>query len=470
MLRVLLLVLLSSTVHPALLCQERIAIANATVIDGNDHAPRKATVLIEGTKIAGIVASGGKLPDGYQRVDAKGKFLIPGLWNNNLYGSFADGQAHFAELLAAGITTIRDMGAPLDDIVRLRAATASAAIVGPRVFIAEPLMEGPTPVQLGRIVDLFSEQQARDEVRTLKQHGVDYVEVDTTLTPELYWAIADETRRQGLPLVGHIPAKISAWDLPKVGQTDVEHLGGRFFNILVACSSDEDFFMQQLASTYDEILRSLNDKKPIVKPQFKADFDERLLRTFDDHKAQRLFRLYAGHAIAQTPTLCVLHTLWDTNKERDHLTDRDMEFGQKVFAKDLEIVGAMKRAGVPILAGTDGPYAEGGDALHMELQFLVEAGLTPLEALQAASRDAARAVGVSHEVGTIDVGKTADLVLLDADPLQDISNTKKIDSVVLHGHFFSNEDLARMQKNRDERIYVHPSPPASILTRTSLPG
>jgi imidazolonepropionase-like amidohydrolase len=437
-----------STVNQALLSQERIAIANATVIDGNDHAPRKATVLIEGTKIAGFAASDEKLPDGYKPVDAEGKFLIPGLWNNDLHGSFADGQAHFSELLAAGITTIRDMGAPLDDIVRLRAATASGMVVGPRVFVAGPLMEGPTPVHLGLIVDLFSEQQARDEVRTLKQHGVDYVEVDTTLTPQLYWAIADETRRQGLPLVGHIPAKISAWDLPKTGQIDVEHLGGRFLNILVACSSDEGFFMQQLASTYDEILRSLNEKTPIVEPQFKADFDERLLLTFDAHKARRLFQLYAKHAIAQTPTLYVLHTLWDSNKERNHLTGRDMEFGQKVFAKDLEIVGAMKRAGVPILAGTDGPYAEGGNALHTELQFLVDAGLTPLQALQAASRDAARAAGVSSEVGTIDVGKTADLLLLDADPLQNISNTSKIRSVVLHGHFLSKEDLDRMQKNR----------------------
>jgi imidazolonepropionase-like amidohydrolase len=111
----------------------------------------------------------------------------------------------------------------------------------------------------------------------------------------------------------------------------------------------------------------------------------------------------------------------------------------------LEIVGEMKEAGVPILAGTDGPYAEGGDALHTELKLLVDAGLTPLQAIQTASRDAARAMGVSNEVGTIDVGKTADLVLLDANPLQDITNTRKIDAVVLHGHFFSKEDLAAMK-------------------------
>jgi imidazolonepropionase-like amidohydrolase len=427
--------------------QDKIAIVNVTVIDGTDRAPRKnVTVVVEGTKIGSIIDSKQSFPTGIKQIDAKGKFLIPGLWNNDLHGSFEDGKAHFPDLLSAGVTTIRDMGAPLDDIVRLRDAVASGALIGPRVFIAGPLMEGPVPIQMGLIEDLFSEAQARDEVRKLKQRGVDYVEVDTTLTPELYWAIADEAKRQGLPLVGHIPAKISAWDMPKARQVDVEHLGGRFFNVLVACSSDEDYFMGQLGKIYDSVLMALAEKKQIVEPQFKADFDRRLLATFDEQKAQKLFRLYASNDIAQTPTLVVLKTLWDTNRERNQLDDQDMEAGKLVFAKDLEVVGAMKKSGVTILAGTDGPYAQGGDALHSELKLLTDAGLTPLEALQAASRDAAKAVGVADEVGTIEVGKTADLVLLSANPLEDIANAAKIDAVVLHGRFFSRQELAALKK------------------------
>jgi imidazolonepropionase-like amidohydrolase len=124
-----------------------------------------------------------------------------------------------------------------------------------------------------------------------------------------------------------------------------------------------------------------------------------------------------------------------------------MAFGKRIFAKDLEVVGAMKRARVPILAGTDGPYSQGGDALHSELELLVQAGLTPHQAIQAASRDAAKAMGVLNEVGTVEVGKTADLVLLDADPMVNISNTRKISAVVLHGQLFTEGELSAMRSH-----------------------
>jgi hypothetical protein len=225
----------------------------------------------------------------------------------------------------------------------------------------------------------------------------------------------------------------------------VEHLGGRFLNVLIACSSDETYFDEVIAKTYDGLLVAVKEKRPANEPQFKADFDKRLLNTFDENKAQRLFRLYAKNKVAQTPTLYALKTLWETNKDNQKLSDQDMEFGKRIFAKDLEVVGEMKRVGVPILAGTDGSYAVGGDSLHSELELLVEAGLTPLQAIQSASRDAAKAMGVSKKVGTIERGKMADLVVLDADPLMDISNTRKIDSVILHGRLFSKRELSAMR-------------------------
>jgi imidazolonepropionase-like amidohydrolase len=442
----LLFLVAATRFHPAL-AQDRIAIVNVTVIDGTDRPPRtNTTVIVQGKKIEAITTAIRKPPIDARIVDGTGKFLIPGLWNNDLHGpAYGEAKASLLSLVSYGVTTVRDMGAPPDDIVKLRAATASGTLVGPRLFIAGPLMEGPVPVKMSLIVDLFTEKQARDEVMSLKHQNVDYIEVDTTLTPELYWAIADEAKHQGIPLGGHIPPTISAWDMAKAKQIDVEHLGGRFLNVLVACSTDEAYFDQVLRSSYEDLLTSIKLKRPANEPQFGAEFDQRLLSTFNEKKAQRLFRLYAQNDIAQTPTLYVLKTLWETNKDDHKLTDSDMESGKRIFAKDLEVVGAMKRAGVPILAGTDGPYSQGGDALHSELELLVQAGLTPLQALQAASRDAARAMGVLNEVGTVEVGKSADLVLLDADPLTNISNTRKIDAVLLHGQLFMENELSTMR-------------------------
>lgn len=429
--------------------QEQLAVVNVTLIDGTDHPPREnATVFVQGRKIVSVSGKTDKVPERTTVIDGAGKYLVPGLWNNDLHGPTYDtAKPLLADLLSYGITTVRDRGAPLADIVRLRDATASGALLGPRLFIAGPLLEGPVPIQMGLIVDLFSATQAREEVRELKRRKVDYIEVDTTLTPELYAAIADEARHQNLPLVGHIPAQVSASDIAKAGQVDVEHLGGRFLNVLIACSRDEPYFRQLTAKTFDDLLTAVRENRKADEPQFRASFDRRLLATFNENKAQRLYALYAKNGIAQTPTLHVLKTLWDSNKDGDKLNEEDLQLGKQIFQKDLVVIGSMKRAGVPVLAGTDGSYAGGGDALHDELELLVQAGLSPQQALQAASRDAAAAMGVLKDVGTIKPGKEADFVLLDADPLKNIANTRKISAVGLHGHLLSKEQLTTMRSH-----------------------
>ena len=135
---------------------------------------------MQGRKILSVSGKTSTFPKGTTVIDGTGKYLIPGLWNNDLHGPKYDtAKPLAADLVSHGITSVRDMGAPLSDIVRLREATASGALLGPRLFIAGPLMEGPVPIQMDLIVDLFSVAQAQDEVKQLKQQNVDYIEVDT---------------------------------------------------------------------------------------------------------------------------------------------------------------------------------------------------------------------------------------------------------------------------------------------------
>ena len=427
--------------------QTQIAIQNVTLIDGTDHAPRNhVIVFIKGEHILAIRNKNTGQPKGTQIVDGTGKFLIPGLWNDDLHAvNYEKAKAAFPSLISYGITSVRDMGAPLDDITRLRAQTASGAVVGPRLFIAGPLLEGPVSIRMPLIVALFDESQARDEVRTLKQHRVDYIEVDTTLTPELYKAVSDETRKQSLRLVGHIPAKVAADEVVKAHQENVEHLGGRFLNILIACSTEDSHLGSTIERIYDDLLKAVKKEHSPREPQFTAEFDRKLLATYDERKAQKLFRLYAKNRVWQTPTLVALRTLWDSNKDELKLTDEDIEFGRRIFANDMAVVFAMKQTGVPILAGTDGPYSQGGDTLHTELALLVQAGLTPLQALQSATRDAAEFMGVSQISGTLEPGKFADLILLSSNPLDDISNTRRIDAVFLRGTMFTRDQLTAMR-------------------------
>ena|ERR1051326_6675467 len=379
-----------------------VAITHVTVIDCTGAAPKKdQTVIIHDGRIARIGAAAElDLPRSAQRIDGTGKFLIPGLWD--MHGHLTDaGETALSQLIMNGVTGVRDMGGDLDLIDRWRSEIAAGKRVGPQIVRAGPFVDGPKPEAKWRLA-VNNEAEARQAVDQLKARGVDFIKVHNGLSREAFFAVADQAKKQGLPLAVHLPRGVSAAEASDAGATSIEHI-----EILIESSV---FRTRATAKTTDEAIAENSG------PEGEALFAR--LKKNGTWYDPTLVAFYRGFA------------LWggDTKK-----TKRRIE----VYRHYLELAGAMHTAGVGILAGSD--FSDWalvpGIDLHNELALMVEAGFTPMEALQTATLQPAKYLGRLNDLGTIEKGKVADLVLLEQDPLEDISHTRKINSVVVRGRF-----------------------------------
>jgi cytosine/adenosine deaminase-related metal-dependent hydrolase len=402
-----------------------LAIVHAGLIDGTGAPLREdMTVIVSGGRIARIGRSQETAVDPDATiVEARGRFVIPGLWDMHQHlGSFAEGTVRASTLLAAGITGIRDMGSPLDDILRLR---KEAVARGQCLYVSGPLLQGPLPFQMPMFVSVRSPAEARAVVGELRRDGVDFIKIQDAIPRDIYFAVAAEVRRQHLSLAGHIPPTVTAMDVVDAGQRSVEHLGGRFFGVLAEASTQARAIHVQEVELYRSSLRALERHQDPPDDNMKAPFTTRLVETYDAARAARLFSAFRRNNTWQCPTLVTIQGLWDG------YTDADKRAGERLFEKSLDVVRNLHRAGVPLLAGTD--IAPGRVALHDELALLVRAGLTPMEALQTATRNAALFTDTLKDRGTIEPGKIADIVLLKANPLLRIQNTREIEMVIAGG-------------------------------------
>jgi imidazolonepropionase-like amidohydrolase len=446
--------------------QERkpLVFAHVTVIDGTGAAAQPdMTVIVTGNRISQIGKSGElRAPNNAQVVDASGKFLIPGLWDMHIHWYDKN---YLPLFVANGVTGVRVMwGMPMHH--QWRKKIESGKLLGPRMYIGSPIVDGPKPFWRGSM-SVANAAQGRYAVTKVKQDGADFVKVYSFLTRDAYFAIAEEAKREAIDFEGHVPVAVSAEEASEAGQKSIEHLTG----ILSACSSREEELLKAAQAEFAQVLASQDPIASLRGPKSS----ERLrtaLGTYDPAKADALFAELKKNHTWQCPTLTVLRSFvsisdptftndprlkymprsvrdsWDPRKDvrlRNRSTAQ-METERGVYEKNVEIVGAMQRAGVGILAGTDvlNPYCFPGFSLHDELGLLVRAGLTPIEALQAATLNAARFMGREDDLGTIATGKLADLVLLDRNPLDDISNTKRIDGVVLDGRLYPKAALDDM--------------------------
>jgi hypothetical protein len=405
---------------------------DVTVIDVEQGiAIAHENVVIDRGKISKVTTSPVS-PSGKVRViDAHRKFLIPGLWNMHVHaGGYDAAKAAFPALIASGVTGLRDMGAPLEDVLRLRRETRSAAVIGPQMIVAGPLVQGPLPFQSPMIMQVRSPADAPDIVRYLRSKHVDFIKVHDAIPEQTYEAVAKAAHDQRLPFVGHVAPTVSVWRAAELHQGSIEHFGGQFAAIMVGSSTHEAQLLQTTRRYYDLSIAALKAGKPPPFDQLRAPFIRTLLTTYSSRKAARLFRLFRRNDVWQCPTLVALPSLW---KEHDSaLTAEDRAAATDLLAHYRVVLRSMYRAGVPLLAGTDSSYSAAGPLLDDELVEFVAAGLSPAAALRTATINPARFLHRS-DFGSIRVGRRADLVLLDRNPLVDIKNLHAVRAVFLAG-------------------------------------
>jgi imidazolonepropionase-like amidohydrolase len=443
-----------------------VAITHVNVIDATGAPMRPdMTVVVANHLIAAIGPSQSTaIPRGSQVLDATGKFLIPGLVDSHLHltGSGEPrGSREFVLplLLANGITSVRDMGGYLESLVPLRRDIQQGKRLGPQIFFAGPYLDGSPPSFQPSLV-VSDAVEASEDVRVLVQQGVDFIKVQSILSRDAYFAIAKAARREHITFVGHVPDHVTAAEASDAGQKSIEHLTG----VLRACSRDEPRLMRE------QLQAGPKNATPQSSHSREMEWERELLQTYSEKQADALLAKFVQNQTWQTPTVVLLrndaypdpktHSSGDpllrfvprtiAGKWRQVRVAQDQwftaaDFGlrEKLLAQSMQVVAQMQSAGVHILAGTDSaaPYVIPGFAMHQELALLVQAGLSPMQALQAATRNPAEFFGKLKTEGTIEAGKTADLLLLDANPLKDIHNTQKIRALVLHGKLIEHAKL-----------------------------
>jgi len=411
-----------------------IAIAHATVIDPGAGSTRPdMTVLVRGTRIEAVGASRSvRVPVGTRVIDGTGKFLIPGLWDMHVHTDVPGGRALLGLYVANGVTGVRDMDG---DLARLRAFQrdiTAGSLPGPRMVVSGPYIAGqrvPIPHVLVR-----TPEEAVVAVDSLARLGVDFVKVHNGMPPAAYFAVAREARRRRMVFAGHVFPPVTPLEASDSGQRSLEHLSG-FPNVCAGDDSaviaggtplqrfllgtctreDQGRTFARLAANHTWITPTLIVQTEVVNPGVVPN--DSLLHYFGD-SLQALWRLMLPPATNVSPGVTAA--------------------GARLFEKRLALVKALHAAGVPILAGTDAPLRASppGFAVHDELALLVRAGLTPLEALRAATSNAASYFAATDSLGSIAVGRVADLVLLGANPLTDIANTRRISVVVANGRVY----------------------------------
>ncbi|MGM0631555.1 MAG: amidohydrolase family protein [Pseudomonadota bacterium] len=428
------------------------AIENVTVIDAVNRIRENRTVVFDGDEILAVQPAGEEV-SAAETIDGTGRYLIPGLWDFHVHLSYDDRlTAAMPELfLSWGITSVRDTGGLLDRVLPVVEEMEAPGSVAPRVFFAGPLLDGEFVVYDGEGrpeigVSVPTPEAAERTVNELHAAGADFIKIYEMVSPEVFEALVAAAEQRGLPIDSHVPLALRARNAGPLVDS-IEHLR----NIELDCAADA-------AALHQTRLRRLQNPESLSGAELRASLHslQRIpaIENYDQAECDRV--IAAMESTVMVPTLRLNSFAlappygradWEEALSRlpaDVAADwreqsasrASQSGGDTRFAEwSVFLTDRMHQAGVAVGAGTDTPISLSipGYSLHSELQMLVRAGLSPLEAIEAATLEPARYFSLENEMGSIGVGMKADMVLLDADPLADISNTKRITRVISQG-------------------------------------
>jgi imidazolonepropionase-like amidohydrolase len=396
-----------------------VILEGATVIDGTGALPRpNTTLIINGSKI--MYASNNTANNYYHNssaadnvINLTGKYIIPGLFDMHAHvanvrkNSYNQSESEYMlrMLLTHGVTTIRNTGGPTEQSVALRENVSEGKIVGPQIFTAGQLLNTPqVPIPFVE-KQVQTEQDVRQEVRNQVATGVDYIKLYVGLTPKLVKAAINEAHSNGIKIIGHL--YLTSWtDAANLGIDALTH--GIPVSPFLLSEANQQKFLEAGDHPFNHFLWL--DLVDLNGPEINE-----------------MMEALVNNDIPVDPTLGIYEAMIKEEPQNQYL-----------WPKVLQLTKMLYDNGVTILSGTDIPNFDlvPGSNLHHELEILVEAGISPLEVIKIATRNGAQALGIENDVGTIEPGKQADMIILSDNPVDEISNTKKIEAVINNGQFY----------------------------------
>lgn len=459
-----------------------VVLRNVTIVDTqNGELVDSQTVIVEGRSIKAVGPNASlKVPSGAAIIDGTGRFLMPGLWDMHVHTSNEDvtTQALFPLFIANGVTGIRSMAAdchienggcgediaPIERVFAWRQAISDDELVGPRLIAASYYTNGPRYAEDSSNNNPGTAEHARAYARLLNKRGVDLIKVYSRMLREPYFAMASEAQQLGLEFAGHVPFLVNVSEASNAGQKSIEHITG----FLEECSPEGDGLREQIREA------------SYGSPDFWRLLIQ-LANSFDAERCARLYALLEENGTWYVPTLSVERFYdqlssprgdWRVDTRIKYVPHAEVAFWDQMetgysegiddylslmqphYHKSFQIAKGAFDAGVSMLAGSDaGEFGIiWGFSLHEELVHLVEAGLTPAQALKLATINPARYMGRDNELGSIEPGKLADMILLEKNPLADVSNTQTIETVIANGRVFRRHDLDALLESVEQYV------------------